>query len=170
MVYWSIVKTNQTLLLFSNAKVVLDDKTKKYPVVHELQKCSSIVQWIYFISINGINSTLFHRHDQFAGGWTLLISANACCHFAFWDAERKQQDASNGQAPFRRRSTTVTSTGPDGPDCDGSWSDHGCHFHNLLSGSQLFSAGFLAGVMAYRSAQLLIHSATLYRRDCLNHP
>ena len=99
-----------------------------------------------------------------------MISANACCHFAFWDAERKQQDASNGQAPFRRRSTTVTSTGPDGTDCDGSGSDHGCHFHNLLSGSQLFSAGFLAGVMAYRSAQLLIHSATLYRRDCLNHP
>ena len=170
MVYWSSVKINQTLLLFSNAKVVFGDKTKKYPVVLEVQKCSSIVQWIYFISMNGINSTLFHRHDQFAGGWTLLISANACCHFAFWDAEHKQQDASNGQAPFRWRSTTDSSAGFDGSDCDGSGSDHWSHCYNVLFSSQLFSSCFLARVMAYRSAQLLIHSATRYRRDCLNHP
>ena len=53
-------------LVYDSAENILGEKTKMHQLDLEVQRFSIVVRLIYFISMNGVNSTLFERHGRYA--------------------------------------------------------------------------------------------------------
>ena len=52
--------------MYDSVEDVLGEKTKRHQFDLEVQRFSTIVRRIYFVYMNGVNSTLFERHGRYS--------------------------------------------------------------------------------------------------------